>query len=108
MPVSVLGVGWGFPVVLDERPDGRAARFTVAEYEEAMRQSIWIILSTAKGERVMRPDFGSSLNDLAFAVNNSTTQAMAAFEVREALQNWEPRIEVLGVDVSSAGDRGEQ
>ena len=108
MPMSVLGVGWGFPVRLEESVDGRTTRFAVAEYEEAVRQSIWIILSTSKGERVMRPDFGSGLHDLAFAVNNSTTQAMAAFEVREALQNWEPRIEVLGVEVSSAGDRGEQ
>jgi phage baseplate assembly protein W len=107
MPLSVLGVGWGFPVALEENVDG-SARFAVAEYEEAVRQSIWIILSTSKGERNMRPDFGSGLSDLAFAVNNTTTQAMAEFEVREALQNWEPRIEVLGVEVSSAGDRGEQ
>jgi phage baseplate assembly protein W len=107
MPLSVLGVGWGFPVAWEENADG-GTRFAVAEYEETVRQSVWIILSTSKGERAMRPDFGSGLSDLAFAVNNSTTQAMAAFEVREALQNWEPRIEVLGVEVSSAGDRGEQ
>jgi phage baseplate assembly protein W len=107
MPLSVLGVGWGFPVALEENV-GSGARLAAAGYEEAVRQSIWIILSTSKGERVMRPDFGSGLSDLAFAVNNSTTQAMAAFEVREALQNWEPRIDVLGVEVSSAGDRGEQ
>lgn len=108
MPISVLGVGWGFPVALDDVSQTQAARFAVAEYEESVRQSISIILSTAKGERVMRPDFGSGLSELAFAVNNQTTQAMAAFEVREALQNWEPRIEVLRVETSSAGDRGEQ
>ncbi|SCX85663.1 hypothetical protein SAMN05216420_101117 [Nitrosospira sp. Nl5] len=108
MPISVLGVGWGFPVAPDDVSQTRAARFAVAEYEESVRQSISIILSTAKGERVMRPDFGSGLSELAFAVNNQTTQAMAAFEVREALQNWEPRIEVLRVETSSGGDRGEQ
>lgn len=108
MSIPILGVGWGFPVALDNVSQERAARFAVAEYEESVRQSILIVLSTAKGERVMRPDFGSGLSELAFAVNNQTTQAMAAFEVREALQNWEPRIEVLRVDTSSAGDRGEQ
>lgn len=108
MPIPILGVGWGFPVGLEDVSQKQAARFAVAEYEESVRQSISIILSTAKGERVMRPDFGSGLSELAFAVNNQTTQAMAAFEVREALQNWEPRIEVLRVETSSAGDRGEQ
>ncbi|MGH8684462.1 MAG: GPW/gp25 family protein [Nitrosospira sp.] len=108
MPIPILGVGWGFPAGLGDVSQKQAARFAVAEYEESVRQSISIILSTAKGERVMRPDFGSGLSELAFAVNNQTTQAMAAFEVREALQNWEPRIEVLRVETSSAGDRGEQ
>lgn len=108
MSIPVLGVGWGFPVLLEDISQKQAARFAVAEYEESVRQSILIILSTAKGERVMRPDFGSGLSELAFAVNNQTTQATAAFEVHEALQNWEPRIEVLRVETSSAGDRGEQ
>ena len=97
------GTGWQFPVRVNAQ-----GGLSYSSGEQNIAESIWIILSTSKGERIMRPDFGSGLSDLAFAVNNSTTQAMAAFEVREALQNWEPRIEVLGVEVSSAGDRGEQ
>ncbi len=109
MAIPVLGVGWGFPVVSDDVSQKQTpARFAVAEYEESVRQSILIILSTAKGERVMRPTFGCGLSELVFAVNNTTTQAMAKLEVHEALQNWEPRIEVLGVEASNAGDRGEQ
>ncbi len=102
MPTPVLGIGWGFPIRLEP------PRFAVAEYEESVRESILIILSTTKGERVMRPDFGSGLHELVFAVNGGATQAMAEFEVREALQNWEPRIEVIRVQASSAGERGEQ
>lgn len=105
MQIPVLGIGWGFPVKVDSE---KQARFAVAEYEESVRQSILIILSTAKGERVMRPDFGSGLSELAFAVNNTATQATAAFEVREALEKWEPRIDILSVETSSAGNRGEQ
>ena len=56
----------------------------------------------------MRPDFGCDLNRLLFAPNNGTTQAMAAFEVGEALRTWEPRIEVLDVGVQAGGDNGEQ
>ncbi|HXZ10721.1 MAG TPA: GPW/gp25 family protein [Paraburkholderia sp.] len=107
MPAEILGTGWGFPVErVDE--DGVGLRFAKARYEESVRQSIVIILSTAKGERVMRPDFGCGLHDLVFAVNSSATQSMAAFHVREALEDWEPRIDVLRVDASSGGEHGEQ
>jgi uncharacterized protein len=105
MEIPVLGVGWGFPVAADLR---KPVRITIAEYEESVRQSILIILTTAKGERVMRPTFGCGLSELVFAVNNSTTHALAQFEVSEALKNWEPRIEVLGVETATAGDRDEQ
>jgi phage baseplate assembly protein W len=105
MPADVLGKGWGFPVALDRTDPTRLAR---AEYEESVRQSIWIILSTAKGERVMRPDFGCGLQELVFAVNDSATQGMAEFHVREALLNWEPRIDVLRVEAVAGGDRGEE
>jgi phage baseplate assembly protein W len=56
----------------------------------------------------MRPDFGCGLHDLVFAVNGSATQGMAAFHVREALTAWEPRIDVLRVEASGAGEHGEQ
>ena len=109
MAIPVLGVGWGFPVVPEE-PSRQLpqARIAVAEYEESVRESILIILSTAKGERVMRPTFGCGLSELVFATNNRATQTAAKLEVYEALQNWEPRIEVLGVETSTGGDRGEE
>lgn len=105
MEIPVLGVGWGFPVAADL---GKPARISIAEYEESVRQSILIILTTAKGERAMRPTFGCGLSQLVFAVNNSTTHALAKFEVSEALKNWEPRIEVLAVETATAGSRDEQ
>lgn len=107
MPTQVLGVGWGFPVAIVEVDETRK-RFAVAEYEESVRQSIIIILSTIKGERAMRPDFGCGLHELVFAVNSSATQGMAEFEVREALEKWEPRIDVLHVEAVGAGEYGER
>jgi phage baseplate assembly protein W len=99
--VPVLGAGWGFPV---RRENGRLAG---AADEVSVRQAIWIVLSTARGERVMRPDFGCNLHEFVFALNDRATQAAAAFEVREALQAWEPRIDVLEVDAFAGGDRSE-
>ena len=109
MRIPVLGIGWGFPVALgDALQRGKENRLAVAEYEESVQQSILIILSTSKGERAMRPTFGTGLSELVLAVNNSTTHAIAKLEVSEALKNWEPRIEVLGVETSTGGTRGEQ
>lgn len=91
MSGDFLGVGWAFPVALD---DGDVA---MARYEESVRQSIWIILGTAKGERPMRPDFGSGLHDLIFAPADSSTVGRVASRVREDLLRWEPRIDVRDV-----------
>ncbi|SAK63010.1 Gene 25-like lysozyme [Caballeronia calidae] len=107
MPLEVLGVGWDFPVGLAADAEG-ASRISIARYEACVKHSILIILSTAKGERVMRPDFGCGLHDLVFAVNGSATQGMAAFHVREALEQWEPRIDVLNTEAYAAGDLDEQ
>ncbi|HJY84306.1 MAG TPA: GPW/gp25 family protein, partial [Candidatus Binatia bacterium] len=63
-----LGVGWQFPIAKDEEKN----RVAVAAYEESIRQAIRIILFTAKGERVMRPDFGCGIHELVFAPNDAT------------------------------------
>jgi uncharacterized protein len=101
MDSDFLGRGWDFPVRLD---DDRQLRMT-PDGEEGVRQSIWMILSTSPGERVMRPDFGCGLHDLVFGVNNAGTATAVARAVRQALAVWEPRIDVL--DVFAAPDPAE-
>jgi phage baseplate assembly protein W len=96
-----LGIGWSFPLQFS----GRTLQLAV--YEESIRQSIWLILETARGERVMRPDFGCGLHERVFALNDAATRGAAADDVREALLQWEPRINVLDVTVSAGGDAGE-
>ena len=87
-----LGRGWSFPVRVDG--DGRVA---MTGADDGIRQSIRSILSTAPGERVMRPDFGCPLHDLVFAVNDDATAAEVSAAVREALAVWEPRVDVIDV-----------
>ena len=98
-----LGVGWQFPVEKDKAGN----RLAVARYEDSIKQAIRIILFTAKGERVMRPTFGCDLYQLVFAPNDATTRGMAEHYVREALEIWEPRIEILQVKATSAGAQEE-
>ena len=95
MGKEFLGQGWSFPV--EPGGDGELA-YSVDEAR--VEQSILIILGTARGERVMRPDFGSRLRELVFAQINSTTKSLVARYVTEALVKWEPRAELLGVEVS--------
>lgn len=98
---AFLGRGWAFPV--DTDADGS---ISMAAYEEDIRQSIRIILGTAQGERVMRPDFGAGLEKLVFEPLNTTTLAMTRHRVEEALILWEPRIDNITVKVSAVPDQG--
>ena len=98
-PKSYLGRGWSFPVRLDEKE----GTVRLSEYERDVQESIWIILSTAKGERLMRPDFGCGIQDLVFEVVNTTTLAAIETSVKEALATFEPRIDVTKVSAISNG-----
>ena len=93
-----LGAGLDFPVNVDS-----TGELNIAEYEESVRQSIRIILGTAKGTRVMRPEFGCDIYELVFAVNSSSTAGKLSYAVQQALLYFEPRIDVLDIRVDSAG-----
>jgi uncharacterized protein len=95
---AFLGVGWAFPVTIEGGTVKQAA------YELSVQQAIWIVLATSPGERRMRPDFGSGLNELVFAPSNTRTVGAIQAAVSSALLRWEPRIDLLGVDVEPSPD----
>lgn len=98
-----LGTGWAFPVSVS----AATGLIEHVSYETDIRQSILIILGTAKGERVMRPDFGCGIHDLAFAAISTQVMAEIGTTVREALRTYEARIEVRQVTVETTHlDRG--
>lgn len=106
MPQTFLGVGWGFPVSVhledkDQGDDTNQGKIRLAAFEQSVQQAIWIILSTAKGERVMRPEFGCGIYDLVFELNSAATAGRIAHAVREALLEFEPRIDVRDIQVQS-------
>ncbi|QUQ65634.1 GPW/gp25 family protein [Kutzneria sp. CA-103260] len=96
---AFLGTGLAFPV----RPDPTRALPT-ASGAEKVRQSIWLILATAPGERRMRPDFGCGIHDLVFQANTQALHTTVTERVRTALLTWEPRIDVLDVTVEAPAD----
>jgi uncharacterized protein len=93
-----LGRGWAMPVELDPRTGLVAS----VAYEEDIRQSIRIILETAPGERVMRPNFGCGIHEMVFSAVDSTVIQRIRSVVEEALRRCEARIEVLGIVVDEA------
>jgi hypothetical protein len=90
-----LGRGWAMPVDVDPF----TGLVEMVEYEEDIRQSIRIIVETAKGERAMRPDFGCGIHDLVFEAVDSTTIRRIQSELEDALRRFEARIDVLEITV---------
>ena len=95
-----LGIGWKFP--LQVTPAGRIAQ---ARYEQRIEESIFLILSTAQGERAMLPDFGCGIHDLVFAPNNPVTLSRVTQSVRKSLTSYEPRIDVLNVSADATPEQ---
>jgi uncharacterized protein len=91
-----LGNGWSFPFRIS--PSGGIA-LTRQEYD--IDEAIRIILSTAKVERHMRPNFGCGIHDLVFAPNNATTAGLVYTYVEEAIGWWEPRVELIDIEVTT-------
>jgi phage baseplate assembly protein W len=91
-----LGRGLRFPLQID--PGGRLAR---SSDEQKIEESIWLILSTARGERVMVPGFGCGIHELVFEPNSPLTETAVAIEVQQALVRLEPRIDVIDVQVDA-------
>jgi phage baseplate assembly protein W len=96
-PRDFLGTGLRFP--LQVSPAGRIA---TSSTEQRIEESIYLILGTKPGERVMLPSFGCAIHELAFEPNNATTRTRAIDAVRRALVAFEPRIDVLDVSATSA------
>ena len=101
MAKEFLGRGWRFPVNVTP-----AGKIMMSEHEADIKEAIWLILSTSKGERVMRPDFGCGIYEFVFATINTTTIGLIEASVREALTLWEPRIELINVNVAT--DKAEE
>lgn len=101
MSKDFLGKGWKYPVRVNAQQ-----KIAISEYEEDIKEAIWIILGTARGERVMRPEFGCGIHEYVFSSMDAVNLSLIENSVREALTLWEPRIEIIDVkaDTRYAGE----
>jgi len=89
---GILGSGVGFPLGVDAR-----GGIALAHDDQDVHQAIQIILGTAPGERPMRPEFGCGIHDFVFETVDADMLGRLEGAIRDALDHWEPRIEVLEV-----------
>ncbi|MBR3570737.1 MAG: GPW/gp25 family protein [Oscillibacter sp.] len=94
-----LGRGVKFPLQVNPR----SGKIAMSEGEEDIREAIRIILHTIRGERIMRPDFGSNVMDYVFAPASSSTRESLSAHVREVLSQQEPRITDVKVQCTEIG-----
>lgn len=99
MAKEFLGIGWKFPMQLNAEQE-----VALSQYEQDIQEAIWIILSTAPGERLMRPDFGCGIHRYVFEPNDTGTAGLVGFAVEDALTQWEPRILLNEVNVQPDAD----
>ncbi|MBW4721117.1 GPW/gp25 family protein [Saccharothrix obliqua] len=100
--MDFIGRGLAFPVHTDA-----TGSVALVGGEREIVESIRLVLATAPGERPMRPEFGCAIHDLVFAPADAATAGRIAYEVRLALERWEPRIALTDVSVGfDEVDRG--
>ncbi|ELZ08806.1 phage baseplate assembly protein W [Natrinema thermotolerans DSM 11552] len=99
MSEDFLGKGLAYPV----RPDNRGD-IEMSETETDIKEAIKIILGTAKGERVMRPEFGCDIHEHVYSAATPATLNVIETSVEEALVRWEPRIDLENVEAYTDED----
>lgn len=98
---AFLGKGLHFPV----ETDAVTGRLKESSYEENIKESIYLIVMTRKGERVMRPDFGCDIFSYMFETMDYTTLTMMKHAVLEAVIRWEPRITDIQVEIEDLAEK---
>ena len=91
---DIIGRGVAFPLRVDA-----GGAVTLVKDDEDVQEAIGLILATSPGERPMRPQFGCAVHDYVFETVDAYTVGRLERAVRIALDRWEPRIEVLAIDI---------
>lgn len=89
-----VGQGWRFSIKVNAK-----GGLSWSSGPERIQDAIWLIIKTALGERVMRPRFGAGVDDFVFQPNSPAIRVALASAVKQALLEWEPRIELEAVRV---------
>lgn len=99
MSKEFLGRGWSFPPTFD----AGVAGVEMMEYEDDVKSSLHILLTTMRGERIMLPTYGCGLEELLFESLDTRTKTLVKDKIEAAILYHEPRIKVERVDLNDEG-----
>ena len=99
MSEEFIGSGWSYPIHTDA-----TGAIALVSGDRELKEAIELVLRTAPGERPMRPEYGCAIHDFVFAPADATTAGRLAYEVRASLERWEPRVDVIDVEVNPDPD----
>ena len=102
MQKEYLGSGIKFPMQVNKA----TGRVMMSNNEQSVKESVYIILMTQKGERFTRKNFGSNLLSYTFMDTSITRINMMAREIEQIILEQEPRISSVDVDVEPKLDKG--
>jgi len=97
---SFLGRGWAFPPAFEKN-----GAFGMVELEADIKESLYILLSTVPGERIMNPKFGCDLNSQVFKEITGNTLSMIKSTIGLAILNFEPRIDLDFIEFDDTDER---
>ena len=92
---AFLGAGMKFPPQIDPG----TGRFAISVGERSVKESVYLILMTNRGERWLEPGFGSQMMSYTFMDTSPTMLRMMSDELREMLLKQEPRISDVDIEV---------
>jgi phage baseplate assembly protein W len=95
-----LGTGWSFPPTFDRL----SYTLDMVSDDNDIHESLWILFSTRLGERVMVPEYGTGLWKMVFRALTTTLMSQMKSMVKQAILNWEPRVDVDAVQVQPDSD----
>ena len=96
-----LGTGWNFPPRFDlafDRGQPSVGRLALVSGDDDIRQSLTVLMTTLRGERLLDPDYGFGAQDLVFDPTDATSLMHFESQIREAVLFFEPRIQLEGVN----------
>ena len=99
---AFLGAGMKFPPQIDPG----TGRFAVSTREQSVRESVYLILMTSRGERWLEPNFGSQMASYAFMDTSPTMLRMLSDDLRHLLLTQEPRISDVDVEIDPETKNG--
>lgn len=96
---SFLGSGWSFPPRFLDNTQG----IEMSKDDDDIAESLYILLSTLPGERLMNPEYGCDLHSQVFKNITNSTKVIIEDLIATAILYFEPRVRLISVDVNDRG-----